>query len=140
MTAWPQPAAVSRRPLALITDEEPAIRELVGRIVSQFDLIPVPAGNELAALGAVQAYRADLACAIVGSLMPSMDVLSIAGSIQQLAPELPLIVMSCMPPTLAPGQLALRPFGFLLKPFVIADLRVMLRRVVQRNISSRDER
>jgi DNA-binding NtrC family response regulator len=131
MTASSSPAAGSRRSLALIADEEAAIRALVGRIVTEFDLIPVPAGNELAALGVVQAYRADLACAIIGSLMPSMDIVAIANAIQQLAPELPLILMSGTPPALPPGQPPLQLFGFLLKPFIIADLRDMLRRVVQ---------
>src|SRR5262245_52181864 len=133
MTASSRPAAASRRTLALITDEEAAIRMLVGRIVNEFDLTPVPVGNELVALSAVQAHRDDLACAIVGRLMPSMDVVILANAIQELAPELPLILMSCLPPSPAPGHPYPRLFGFLLKPFIIADLRAMLGRLVHRD-------
>jgi DNA-binding NtrC family response regulator len=133
MTASSHPAAASRRTLALITDEEAAIRVLVGRIVNEFDLIPMPVGNESVALGAVQAHRDDLACAIIGSLMPSMDVVTLASAIHELAPELPLILMSCLPPSPAPDQPVPRLFGFLLKPFIIANLRATLRRVVRRD-------
>jgi DNA-binding NtrC family response regulator len=133
MTAYDTSAATSpRRSFALITDAEAAIRTLVGRVVTEFDLLPLPVDSVSAALQAIQAHRAELACAVVGSLLPSMHVAAIASAIQQAAPELPLIVMSSLPPLQIPGQPALRIFGFLPKPFAIDDLRAMIRNLLQR--------
>ncbi|MFL5806311.1 MAG: hypothetical protein ACJ8CR_31850 [Roseiflexaceae bacterium] len=133
MIASSNPAAAPRRSLVLITDDEVAIRTLVGRIVTGFDLVPVPAENETAALNAVRAHRAELACAIVGRIRPSMKVVTAANVIQAVAPELPLILMaSTLPSPAFPGQPALGLFGFLLKPFSIADLRGLLLRLTQR--------
>lgn len=133
MTAYDTPAATPpRRSFALITDAEAAIRVLVGRVVTEFDLLPLPVDSVSAALQAIQAHRAELACAVVGSLLPSMQVAAVASAIQQAAPELPLIVMSSLPPLQIPGQPALQIFGFLAKPFAIEDLRAMLRNLLQR--------
>lgn len=126
------PAARPSRSLALIADDEAEIRTLVGRIVAEFDLIPVFAESQAAALDAVQADYADLVCAIVGRLQPSLDVVTAAAAIQALAPDLPLIMMGSTPPSpTSPNRPALQLFGFLLKPFIIADLRGLLRRLVQ---------
>jgi DNA-binding NtrC family response regulator len=133
MTASSNPAAAPRRSLVLITDDEVAIRKLVGRIVIEFELVPMPAENETAALNIVRAHRAELACAIVGRIRPSMSVITSANAIHAAAPELPLILMGSTLPALAfPGQPALGLFGFLLKPFSIADLRGLLLRLTQR--------
>jgi DNA-binding NtrC family response regulator len=133
MTASSNPAAAPRRSLVLITDDEVAIRRLVGRIVAEFDLVPVPAENETVALNAVRVHRAELACAIVGRIRPSMNAIMAANAIHAAAPELPLILMgSTLPSPAFPGQPALGLFGFLLKPFSIADLRGMLLRLTQR--------
>jgi DNA-binding NtrC family response regulator len=133
MTASSNPAVAPHRSLILIADDEPTIRALVGRIVTEFDLVPVPAENETAALNAVRVHRAELAGAIVGRLMPSMHVVKAANSIQAAAPELPLILMGSTLPSLSfSGQPALELFGFLLKPFSITDLRGLLLRLTQR--------
>jgi DNA-binding NtrC family response regulator len=126
--------ALPRRSLALITDDEAAICTLVGRIVTEFDLVPVLATDQTAALDTVQAYRAELACAIVGRLKPSLNAVTIASAIQAAAPDLPLIMMGSVPPApAAPCRPALQLFGFLFNPFIIADLRGLLRRLVQRS-------
>src|SRR5262245_31489709 len=104
MTGFSDPAAMSRRSLALVIDTESAIRLLVGRIVSEFDLVPVPADSVSAALNVIQTHRAELACAIVGSLLPVMHVISVANKVQLAAPDLPLILMSSLPPRAIPGR------------------------------------
>jgi DNA-binding NtrC family response regulator len=134
MTISSNPAAPPRRSLALITDDEAAIGAIVGRIVTEFDLVPVLATDYMAALDTVQAHRAELACAIVGRLKPSLNVATTACAIQAVAPDLPLIMMGSVPPApTSPCRPALRLFGFLFKPFIIADLRGLLRRLVQRS-------
>ena len=125
-------ATPPQRSFALITDAEAAIRTLVGRVVTEFDLLPLPVDSISAALQAIQAHRADLACAVVGSLLPSMNAAAVAGAIQQAAPELPLIVMSSLPPLPAPDQPPLQLFAFLSKPFALKDLRAVLHNLLDR--------
>ena len=61
-----------------------------------------------------------------------MNVVTLATAIQQAAPELPLILMSSLLPLPSASWSALRLFGFLFKPFAVADLHSMLQRLVQR--------
>src|SRR4051812_3765542 len=98
MIAFSNIAAPTCRSLVLITDDEAAIRLFIARIITRLDLIPLPVSNEAAALSAIQTHRAHLACAILGSARPSMNVVTLATAIQQAAPELPLILMSSLLP------------------------------------------
>lgn len=79
----------------------------------------------------VEQRGSELACAILDIWMPGANGIDAAHVIQQLAPDLPIMLVSGALPNIAAGKLSgLRLAGMLEKPFSIAGLRSMIRLAV----------
>ena len=89
------------------------------------------APNATSALAVVQLHNADLACAILDILMPHMDGLTTAFAIHQVAPRLPIVLMSGSAPQMSAHTPTAPIAGFLPKPFTLADLRAVLNQVIR---------
>jgi CheY-like chemotaxis protein len=128
----PRPA----RRLVLVADDEAAIQLLVARVITQLGLDALPVGDGAAAITAVAARRANLACAVLDITMPLMNGVDAARAIQRLAPELAIVLMSgAVPAHMADSIKQLRLAGMLHKPFSLVTLRELIRRVIDDNIT-----
>jgi CheY-like chemotaxis protein len=87
--------SISRR-MVLVADDEPSVLSLVERIVTRIGFIPLPVKNGAAAIQAVEEHHECLHCVILDIMMPIMNGVDAAFAIQQIAPEVPVILMSGM--------------------------------------------
>ena len=127
---------MTTRRLALVADDEPSIRELVTRVVRQLDLVALPVGDGAAAIAAVKAHHGDLACAILDIVMPVLNGVDAAHAIQEVAPGLPIVLMSgAIPVRYTDSIERLRLAGMLHKPFPLAALREIIRHTVDDGIA-----
>jgi len=115
----------------LVVDAEKRIGQLVERVARQFDLIPVRVHRVAMLQPTLQMYGDKLSFALVGSLSCSVDAVAVATAIQHELPDLPLIVMSCLPPEalFVDGDQDVHVFGFLPKPFRLSHLQELMIRV-----------
>jgi two-component system OmpR family response regulator len=112
----------------LVADDDVAIGTLIARIVTPMGLTPVLAANGAQAIAIAQHYRLELAAAILDVQMPGTTGIEAAEAIQQLLPNLPIILMSAALPPQA--QIAhLRLAGTLTKPFAMSTLQTLLRQL-----------
>jgi len=111
----------------LIADDDRDIGVLLARIMRALGLTPIVVVNGLDAI-AVARHRADeLAAAFLDIQMPGITGVDAAIAIQQLLPQLPIMLMSGGIPThLASNIAQLQLAGFLQKPFGIDDVRALL--------------
>ena len=72
MDAIVQTPRLARR-LVLVADDEATIQLLVARVITQLGLDAMPVGDSAAAITAVAARRADLACAVLDITMPLVN-------------------------------------------------------------------
>lgn len=122
---------MTTRRLVLVADDELVIQELVVRALDQIGLVALPVGDGAAAIAAVKAQRGDLVCVILDVVMPIMNGVDAAHAIQQIAPELAIVLMSgAIPPHYTDRIPLLRLAGMLDKPFRLATLRALVRDVV----------
>jgi CheY-like chemotaxis protein len=111
----------------LVADDEPAIQGLVSRIIHKLGLDVLLVGDGAAAIAAVEAQRDDLACAILDVVMPVMNGIDAAHTIQQIAPGLAIVLMSGMIPDYYAERISrLRLAGMLPKPFPTPALRAII--------------
>jgi CheY-like chemotaxis protein len=130
-----QTAKPARR-LVLVADDEAAIQLLVARVIAQLGLDALSVGDGSAAITAVAARRADLACAVLDIAMPLVNGVDAARAIQRLAPELAIVLMSgAVPAHLADSIKQLRLVGMLHKPSPLVALRELIRQVVDHSIA-----
>jgi len=111
----------------LIADDERDIGVLLTRIMRPLGLTPMVVMNGVDAIAAARHHALDLAAAFLDIQMPDMSGVDAAIVIQQLVPQLPIVLMSGgIPAPLASniGQLSLA--GFLQKPFRIDEVRTLL--------------
>jgi CheY-like chemotaxis protein len=128
----PRPA----RRLVLVADDEAAIQSLVARVITQLGLDALSVGDGSAAITAVVARRADLACAVLDIAMPFVNGVDAARAIQRLAPELAIVLMSgAVPAHLADSIKQLRLAGMLHKPFPLVSLRELIRQAIDNSVA-----
>jgi DNA-binding NarL/FixJ family response regulator len=105
-------------------------------VITQIGLDALPVGDGSAAITAVAARRADLACALLDIAMPLVNGVDAAHAIQRLAPELAIVLMSAAVPTHMTDSIKqLRLAGMLHKPFPLVALRELIRQVVDNSIA-----
>lgn len=116
------------KPLVLIADDEPAMRELLTYVSQQLGLAALCVGDGAAAVAAVAAQRDRLIFALMDIVMPIMNGVDAARAIQVAAPSLPIVLMSGgIPEGYSERITQLRLAGLLHKPFPIATVRTLLR-------------
>lgn len=126
MTEIQSSSALTRR-LVLVADDEPAIQGLVSRIIHKLNLDVLLVGDGAAAVAAVEAQRDKLACAILDVMMPVMNGIDAAHTIQQIAPDLAIVLMSgAIPEHYADRISQLRLAGMLPKPLPLPTLRAII--------------
>ena len=117
--------------LVLVADDETPIQHLVTRVIGQLGLIALPVADGAAAIEAVQAHRGNLACAILDVQMPIVNGVDAAHAIQQIAPDLAIVLMSgAIPADYVDRMKQLRLTGVLPKPFPLAALQELIRHAV----------
>lgn len=132
-------AVSKQQSLVLVADDEPALQQLLSIVIDRLGLAAVCVGDGLAALECVKAHRHRLACAILDIVMPTMNGVDAALTIQSIAPELPIILMTgAMPAHCADDIARLRLAGILPKPFALATLRQMLQSQVADSVPEKD--
>jgi len=113
--------------VVLIADDDRDIGHLLARIMRALGLTPIVVVNGLDAI-AVARHRADeLAAAFLDIQMPGITGVDAAIAIQQLLPQLPIVLMSGGIPAHRASNIAqLRLAGFLQKPFRIDEVQILL--------------
>jgi len=140
MTESPAEPMTTRR-LALVADDEPAIQNLVVQVMRQIGLVALPVGDGAAAIAAVETHHGDLACAILDIVMPVLNGVDAAHVIQEIAPDLPIVLMSgAIPVRYTDSIERLRLAGMLHKPFPLAALRELIRQTVDNGIAIEAQR
>src|SRR6266508_4966065 len=113
--------------VVLIADDERDIGVLLTRIMQPLGLAPMVVMTGADAIAAARHYALDLAAAFLDMQMPGMSGVDAAIVLQQLVPQLPIVLMSGgirAPLASNIGQLSLA--GFLQKPFRIDEVRTLL--------------
>jgi CheY-like chemotaxis protein len=129
-------ATISRH-LVLVADDEPAILYIATRVIAQLGLVALPVENGAAALNAVEQHYPCIRCGILDVVMPVLNGVDAAYAIQQIAPDMPLILMSGMfshHHTEAIKRLRL--VTRLTKPFSLAELRAIILQTTDGNSST----
>jgi two-component system response regulator MprA len=80
--------------MVLIADDEPSILKLVGTIITRMGLTPLTATDGAAAIKALEDHQANICCVILDILMPILNGIDAALLIQQITPNIPIILMS----------------------------------------------
>jgi two-component system cell cycle response regulator CpdR len=132
---------MTTRRLALVPDDEPSIWPLVTRVVRQLGLDVLAVTNGAAAIATVQAHHGDLACAILDIVIPVLNGIDAAHALQEIAPGLPIVLMSgAIPVQYTGGIERLSLAGILHKPYPLAALRELVRHTVDDGIAIKAQR
>jgi CheY-like chemotaxis protein len=115
----------------LVADDETPIQYLIMRVIGQLGLVALLVADGAAAVEAVQAHGGNLACAILDVQMPIVNGVDAAHAIQQIAPDLAIVLMSgAIPAGYVDRIKQLRLTGVLPKPFPLAALQELIRHAV----------
>ena len=118
---------LAERPLVLVADNEPTIRDLLAQLLQRHGLTALCVNDGAAAVMAVKAHPRELVCTIIDIMMPVMNGIDAAYIIQSIAPRLPIIFISgAIPDEYAARLRYLRYAGLLSKPFSLTSLNDLL--------------
>lgn len=124
--------AGASQPAVLVVDDEEPIQKLIVKIVQQLGLRTLVAGDGAAAIALVAAHHAHLCCVILDIDMPIMNGIDAAYSIQEIAPDLGIVLISgALSHNYDPLNTNLRLSGALHKPFSLQEMRNMLHLAIQ---------
>jgi CheY-like chemotaxis protein len=119
--------APTLRPFVLVADDEPSILDITTRTITHLGLVALPVENGAAALEAVERHHPHIRCGILDIVMPVLNGVDAAYAIQQIAPDLPLILMSGMfSHQHAQAIKRLHLVALLTKPFSLAEFRTII--------------
>src|SRR6185503_1446487 len=126
------PMRITPRPLVLVADDEAPIQDLIARVITGLGLVALLVGDGAAAVAAVETHRDDFSCAILDIVMPVLNGVDAAHAIQQIAPDLAIVLMSgAVPYHYADRISQLRLAGKLQKPFPLLELRELILHTVE---------
>jgi two-component system, cell cycle sensor histidine kinase and response regulator CckA len=114
-------------PHILVADDDGSLRVLLRHTLTRAGLTPVLVRDGAAAVAAVQQHGTTFACALLDLELPQLDGIATARALRQLAPNLPIIIMTgrvLRDTALNNGQL--QSVAVLAKPFSIATLLAAL--------------
>src|SRR5262245_61655401 len=112
------------RPRALIVDDEPDLRELVGIALGRMGIEPVDAADLAAARAVLE--RGGIALCLTDMRLPAGDGLELVAWMQRHAPAVPVAVITAHGSVEAAVQaLKSGAFDFVSKPVELAQLRAL---------------
>lgn len=122
-----QPSRPTVRRLVVVADNDPVFLQIIARVLLKLDLVPVLAANGVEAIATVEMHRSALVCAILDIEMPAMNGIDAAHTIQRIAPDLALILITGLDQADFAARIShLRLAGTLYKPFSLVELRVLI--------------
>jgi CheY-like chemotaxis protein len=131
----PQPAAEAeaRRPRLLVVDDDPAVRQLLALGLEHFGFAVELAGGGLEAIARVQGQGPDLDLVLLDVRMPDLDGPQTLAALRQINPRIRCCFVSGdVGNYTADELLALGAEHLFLKPFLLADVVAVLRRLLGR--------
>jgi CheY-like chemotaxis protein len=115
------------RRLVLVADDEHSVLDVLVRVITRLDLVPLPATNGAAAIEIAASCQGQLVCAILDVQMPIVNGADAAHAIQQIFPNLAIVLTSgAIPDSLTERIAQLRPTALLRKPFQLSELHNIL--------------
>jgi two-component system cell cycle sensor histidine kinase/response regulator CckA len=123
----PRQTPLTARRMVLVADDEKAIQSIVTRVITELGFVALPVSDGATAIITAAAHRANLACAILDIMMPIVNGIDAAHAIQQLAPDIGIVLMSgAIPRDCADDIAHLRLVGMLNKPFSLKALQELI--------------
>jgi len=121
-----RPAALAASGCVLVVDDEPAVRRIARAALESSGYAVIEAGDGEEALATLRRVQAGVTTVLLDMTMPRLSGRETLLRLRQLAPDLPVLLMSGyaeqeFSATDAPGRTA-----FLAKPFRVAELRQRL--------------
>jgi CheY-like chemotaxis protein len=83
-----------RKKVVLLVDDEPAVRSCVKAILQREGFETIEAGDGIEGFNIVQEFGKDIALLLTDVKMPRMDGSSLAESVRDLFPQMPVLFMS----------------------------------------------
>lgn len=123
------------RPLVLVAEDEPTVRDMVRLVLELdgFEVIEAESGDRAAALARTRLHA--LAVLLTDVRMPGLTGPELARSLRADRPELPVVFMSGYVGDAACGYDSdLARSEFVAKPFKLDELRSAVRRAVRRSV------
>jgi two-component system cell cycle sensor histidine kinase/response regulator CckA len=118
------------RAVVLVADDEVLIRDLVVKWIHRLGLIGVGVADGAAAVAAAVQHCEQLCCVILDLDMPVMNGVEAAYAIQQMAPDVAIVLISGSLQHYHEGSNSeLRLCGALSKPFSFQKLRDMIQHI-----------
>jgi len=127
--AEPRPA-IGGTETVLVVEDEPALRDLIARVLSENGYTVLLAENGLGALHAVRAEGAKVAAVLSDVVMPLMSGPQLAEQVREERPDVPVLFMTGYTDDSAVVCDLERGVRVLHKPFTPSDLLVALREVL----------
>ena len=106
-----------RERVVLLVDDERSLREFVKAILHKEGFQTIEAGDGIEALNLVQEFGKDIALLLTDIRMPRMDGVSLAESVRELFPRMPVLFISAYPDP-DPRDRLIKGYSVLAKPFL----------------------
>lgn len=120
---------MSRSDLVLIIDDDPTVLNVTQQIVMRIGFSTAVADSGAEGVRVLEDRRDEVECVLLDMSMPGMDGAETFQALQEVRPDLPVILISGFPEDdLRDHFNGHRPFAFLQKPFSISDVDAALRR------------
>jgi PAS domain S-box-containing protein len=124
-------APQAHRGAILVVDDEPAVLEVVSRLLRRFGYSVLPSPNGENAIQLLEASPAAVSAALIDVRMPILDGPSLARRLRALRHDLPIVMMSGYADESAILSLEeIGVQGFLRKPFMPAELRDIIQQAL----------
>jgi two-component system cell cycle sensor histidine kinase/response regulator CckA len=111
----------------LLVDDEPAIREMVGRVLKGQGFGIIEAGNGREALALFKKHPSRVSLLLTDVIMPELSGPELAAEILRIRPQLPLLFISAYPEHI-PASMQI--YRYLAKPFKIPELIANVRELL----------
>jgi CheY-like chemotaxis protein len=119
--------ADSSRPLVLVAEDEPGVRKIVGRILEHAGYRVVAAANGNEAVELLEQHKDEVTIMMLDAIMPGLGGEDVYRRVQELRPDLPVLLSSGYSRSSWPPDLLERDrVAVLTKPYDPANLLVVL--------------
>ncbi|HEU4327039.1 MAG TPA: response regulator [Roseiflexaceae bacterium] len=118
---------------ALVIDDEPSVRAIASRMLERLGMQVIAAASGPEGLALLRDNPDLVNCVLLDLTMPDMHGVVVAQELRRQRPDLPIVLMSGYSQEDASGLVGpISGIAFLTKPFQLAELREMLRRILGR--------